>query len=64
MAGLPLDESHVQAANMLLDIERRTMPVLQAINDCGVDCRPQMSQLTDAANFARSVKRNFMSDQM
>ncbi len=63
-AGLPLDQSHVDAANAILDIERRAAPVLHAIKECGVDCSTEIAALMDRANFARSVKAKFMSDQM
>ena len=53
-AGLPLDQSHIDAANALLDIERRTMPVLHAIKDCGIDCQAEMMTIKDRADFARA----------
>lgn len=62
-AGLPLDQSHCDACNMLLDIERRAQPVLQGIMDCGIDCQNEMALIKGNADFARAVKRNFLSDQ-
>ena len=61
-AGLPLDQSHIDAANALLDIERRVSPVLNAIKDCGIDCQAEMAAIKDRADFARAFKRNFASD--
>lgn len=63
-AGLPLDQSHVDAANMLMDIERRAMPVLQAIQDCGINCANEIAVVQGNSQFAQAVKRNFMSDQL
>lgn len=62
-AGLPLDMSHVEAANMLMQIEKNTAPILQGIQECGVDCHAERAAIKSNADFARAVKRNFMSDQ-
>lgn len=61
-AGLPLDQSHIDAANMLLELEKRTMPVLRAIKDCGLDCTGDMATIQQRGDFARAFKRNFLSD--
>ncbi len=62
-AGLPLDQSHIDAANALLEIERRSLPILHGIKDCGIDCQAEINAITERANIARAFKRNFASDQ-
>lgn len=61
-AGLPLDQSHLDAANAILDIERRTTPVLNAIKACGIACDGEMATIHDRGEFARNFKRLFASD--
>lgn len=61
-AGLPLDQSHIDAANASLDIERRSVPVLSAIAACGIDCQAEIQAVKNYAEFARAFKRNFASD--
>lgn len=64
MSGsLPLDESHLQAANALLEIERTAMPVLEKCKACGVPVDNEIDTIRERAEFARKVKSHFFPDQ-
>jgi hypothetical protein len=51
------------AAQALLDLERNVNPLLDKIQDCGIDCLSERALLKERADLARAVKRNFFPDQ-
>lgn len=58
----PLDQSHYEGMQSLLELERMVMPIMQRIQTCGLDCQKEMQTLKERADLARAVKAQFFPD--
>lgn len=61
-SSYPLDESHYQAMNMVLDAVATAIPVAKKCADCGLDVDREIQVLQDRAEFAKKVKHNFFPE--
>jgi hypothetical protein len=61
-SSFPLDQSHLQLLNSVLDTEPMLMTLLPKCQNCDLDTSQQMETAKWQMDHARKIKANFFPD--